>query len=240
MANEPGPGQGPSVRNWIALGILLLSALAITVLACVAVQADNSNALTIFNTSLPVFASWVGTVLAFYFGRESFESANSQMRQLISKLSPEERAQAPISNIMRKLNDTVHQKLERSDQLSELDLKQLRDRLTTTVSRLPVIGPDLAPRLLIHASAIDKYLASGGKDSDSLATFLSSMAKEGMGFEVGQGFVLAAAGETIAAAKARLESLPMCQDIFITQQGKSDEPLLGWVSNIRLSKYLQP
>jgi hypothetical protein len=230
MANEPGPGQGPSVRNWIALGILLLSALAITVLACVAVQADNSNALTIFNTSLPVFASWVGTVLAFYFGRESFESANSQMRQLISKLSPEERAQAPISNIMRKLNDTVHQ----------LDLKQLRDRLTTTVSRLPVIGPDLAPRLLIHASAIDKYLATGGKDSDSLATFLSSMAKEGMGFEVGQGFVLAAAGETIAAAKARLESLPMCQDILITQQGKSDEPLLGWVSNIRLSKYLQP
>ncbi len=96
MANEPGPGQGPSVRNLIALGILLVSALAITVLAAVAVNADSSNALTIFNTYLPVFASWVDTVLAFIFGRENFESANSQMRQLISKLSPEERSQAPI------------------------------------------------------------------------------------------------------------------------------------------------
>lgn len=96
MANEPGPRQGPSVRNLIALGILLVSALAITALAAVAVNADSSNALTMFNTSLPVFASWVGTVLAFTFGRENFESANSQMRPLISKLSPEERAQAPI------------------------------------------------------------------------------------------------------------------------------------------------
>jgi hypothetical protein len=80
----------------IALGILLVSALAITVLAAVAVNPDSSNALTIFNTSQPVFASWVGTVLAFNFGRENFESANSQMRPLISKLSPEERAQTPI------------------------------------------------------------------------------------------------------------------------------------------------
>jgi hypothetical protein len=31
----------------------------------------------------------------------------------------------------------------------------------------------------------------------------------------------------------------MCQYIFISQQGKSDKPLLGWASNIRLSKYLQ-
>jgi hypothetical protein len=47
-------------------------------------------------------------------------------------------------------------------QLYQLDLKQLRDRLTTTVSRLSVIHPDLSPRLLIHASAIDTYLTSGG------------------------------------------------------------------------------
>ena len=72
-------------------------------------------------------------------------------------------------------------------QLYQLNLKQLRDRLTTTMTRVSVIHPDLSPRLLIHASAIDKYLASGGKDSDSLATFLSSMANEGMGFKVARG-----------------------------------------------------
>jgi hypothetical protein len=49
-----------------------------------------------------------------------------------------------------------------------------------------------------------------------------------------------AASDTIATAKARLDALPSCQDIFITQEGKGDQPLLGWVSNIRLGKYLQP
>jgi hypothetical protein len=72
-------------------------------------------------------------------------------------------------------------------QLCQLNLKQLRDRLTTTVSRLSVIHPDLSLRILIHASAIDKYLASGSKDSDSLAIFLSSMANDGMGFKVARG-----------------------------------------------------
>jgi hypothetical protein len=64
MAKESAPWNDLSVRNFIALGILVASATAITVLAVVAVKADTSNALTIFNITLPVFASWVGTVLA--------------------------------------------------------------------------------------------------------------------------------------------------------------------------------
>jgi hypothetical protein len=179
-------------------------------------------------------------VLAFYFGRENFESANSQMRQLISKLSPEERAQAPITDIMRKLSETTHVKLESADQISQLDLKNLRDKLSTTVSRLPVIGPDQAPRFLIHSSAIDKYLAAGGKDTDTLETFLKAMENDGLHFDAGRGFAVAAASDTIAGAKARLDAMPQCQDIFITQEGKTNQPLLGWVSNIRLSKFLQP
>lgn len=228
------------MRNWIAIGILIASATAITALACAAVFVDQNNALTIFNTALPVFASWVGTVLAFYFGRESFESANSQMRQLISKLTPEERAKAPISDIMRKLSDTTHLKLESADDPSNLELKSLRNKLSDTVSRLPIVGPDLSPRLLIHASTIDKYLADGGKETDTLQTFIAKMSINSLGFDAGRGFALVAANDTIATAKARLEMLPTCQDIFITQEGKVDQPLLGWVSNVRLSKYLQP
>jgi hypothetical protein len=228
------------VRNWIAIGILIASATAITALACAAVFVDQNNALTIFNTALPVFASWVGTVLAFYFGRESFESANSQMRQLISKLTPEERAKAPISDIMRKLSDTTHLKLESADDPSNLELKSLREKFTDQVSRLPVVGPDFSPQFLIHASTIDKYLADGGKETDTLQTFLTKMRQQNLGFDAGRGFTLVAASDTIATAKARLDALPSCQDIFITQEGKGDQPLLGWVSNIRLGKYLQP
>ncbi len=43
----------------------------------------------------------------------------------------------------------------------------------------------------------------------------------------------------IADAKKKLAQIPFCQDIFVTDKGTADEPLLGWVSNIRLGKYLE-
>ncbi|MEB3335091.1 MAG: hypothetical protein VKP70_08915 [Cyanobacteriota bacterium] len=239
MANEPAPRNPFPERNGIAIGILVVSALVIAVLAGVAIRADTTNALTIFNITLPVIASWVGTVLAFYFGRENFEAANSQMRQLINKLTPEERALAPISEIMRAISDTTRYQLESADQATRLELKILREKFSDSTTRLPVIGPDFTPRFLIHASKIDKYLAEGGKETDTLQAFIDQMSNDNLAFDAGRGFVLVATTDTIATAKARLEASPSCQDIFITKDGKSDQPLLGWVSNIRLSKYLQ-
>lgn len=239
MANEtPAVSEAP-LRNRIALWILSASAVAITLLGIVAVIVKPDQAQVIFNTTLPVFASWVGTVLAFYFGRENFESANSQVRQMINKLSPEERATAPIASIMRKLDATTHVKLPVSMGEAQVALKDLRDRLVGDVSRLPVVDPEMVPKYLIHGSTIDRYLAGGGKVTDTLAAFIAECGKTGTEFGADRGFVLVSAKDTIMAAKAKLERQPSCQDIFITEDGKADQPLIGWVSNVRLSKYLQ-
>lgn len=240
MASETPAANESPLRNRIALSILAASAVAITLLAIVAVWVDpKNNALTIFNITLPVFSSWVGTVLAFYFGRENFESANSQVRQMINKLSPEERAAAPIASIMRKADVTTHVKLPAADGEASLTVKDLRERLVGDVTRLPVVDPAMVPRYLIHGSSIDRYLAGGGKDTDTLAAFIADCAGKGTAFDAGHGFILAAANDTIAAAKTRLAQVPSCQDIFITETGKPDQPLVGWVSNVRLSKFLQ-
>lgn len=239
MANDAATPSEAPLRNRIALWILGASAFAITLLGIVAVIVDHDNALTIFNITLPVFASWVGTVIAFYFGRENFESANSQVRQMINKLSPEDRATAPIVSIMRKLDGTTHVKLPAADGEAQILLKDLREQLVGDISRLPVVDPTLAPRYLIHGSSIDRYLASGGKDTDTLQALIAEFGKSGTSFGADRGFVLVSAKDSIAAAKAKLERVPSCQDIFVTQDGKPDQPLIGWVSNVRLSKYLQ-
>lgn len=64
-------------------------------------------------------------------------------------------------------------------------------------------------------------------------------AKIGTAFAADHGFVLASAKDTIQAAKAKLDRQTSCQDIFITAHGKPDQPLLGWVSNVRFGKFLQ-
>jgi len=36
-----------------------------------------------------------------------------------------------------------------------------------------------------------------------------------------------------------MEMSENCQDIFVTENGKDNEPLLGWISDGKLSQYLE-
>jgi len=237
--NANPPLSDAPLRNLIAMWILIASAGAITFLAIVVVAVKPDQAQVIFNTTLPVFASWVGTVLAFYFGRENFESANSQVRQIIDKLSPEQRAAEPIASIMRKFDVTTHVSLPAAHGEAQVPLTDLRAKLLGDVSRLPVVDAASAPKYMIHGSMIDRYVSGGGKETDTLATFIAECAKTGTSFDADHGFVLVSAKDTIQAAKLKLERQTTCQDIFVTADGKPDQPLVGWVSNVRLGKFLQ-
>ncbi len=92
---------------------------------------------------------------------------------------------------------------------------------------------------MIHDSAIDKYLASGGNQEDTLEKFVANQKKAGFDFGVNKGFVVVSEQSTIADAKRKMEETRSCQDIFITKKGTPDEPLTGWVSNVRLAKFLE-
>ena len=80
-----------SSRNWLALGVVIFGFASITILAVVAIinPSSNSNGMTILNMVLPVVATWIGTVLAFFFGRANFESANLQVQQLVDRVQQE-------------------------------------------------------------------------------------------------------------------------------------------------------
>jgi hypothetical protein len=92
---------------------------------------------------------------------------------------------------------------------------------------------------MIHESRIDKYLSSGGKDSDTLDKFIKEKGKEGIAFGLNKGFVVVSEKATLAEAKSTMDEIKSCQDIFVTKDGKPDDPMTGWISNIRLAKFLQ-
>lgn len=242
----PTPSDGDGLlRNKIALRILLASAFAITLLAVITIVQKPDSAMTIFNITLPVFSSWVGTVLAFYFGRENFESAsekvesaNEKVRELIGKLSPEERATAPMSSIMRKVAETTVVKLAADRGDEQVVLKDMRKLLSPEISRLPVLQASGAPKYIVHGSAIDRYLADGGKEDDTLAELIAKLGADGR-FGARRGFALARPEDPIAQGKAKMEAISGCLDIFVTTDGTSEQPLVGWVSNVRLGKFLR-
>jgi hypothetical protein len=41
---------------------------------------------------------------------------------------------------------------------------------------------------------------------------------------------------TVADAKAAMEQIPGCQDVIVTKTGDKAEPMIGWLSNIDISR----
>ena len=227
------------VRSKLAYLILFISILAITVLAVYVIYHKPDSGLNIFNIVLPVFASWVGTILAFYFGRENFESANKQVRELVRKLTPEERAQAKVDSILRSFDNLVHFQVPSGKGTPDVKISDLRSKFLNNVTRLPVVDAEKRPKYMIHDSSIDKYMAGEGTQDDSLEQFLTAQKRSGFEYGADKGFILVSVESTLADAKRKMEEKRPCQDIFVTRNGTVDEPLLGWISNVRLFKYIQ-
>lgn len=238
MADKPEKKH--ALRDQLALWILALSGVAILALAIsvIWISDDKDTPMTVFNTTLPVFASWVGTVLAFYFQRENFEAANEKVSQMLDRLSPEQRASAPISSIMRGAAETTKIKLATAQDESTLTLADLKAKMSATVSRLPIVDGAGAPLFIVHDSTIDKYKGAGHAETDTLKQMLDSGSYRA---DLGprRGFVLAKPDDSIATAKTRMEAVTGCQDIFVTADGTEKAALVGWVSNVRLGKFLQ-
>jgi len=105
-----GVDADAAVRSRIGPMVLLIGIVAIVVLALVlmisfAVLAQYQAPLKdkvdtliggVFSTVLPVIATWVGTVLAFYFGSENFRQAAQSTREALSdRLAPKKKIGDP-------------------------------------------------------------------------------------------------------------------------------------------------
>ncbi len=87
----------PEVERWqlaklvTTLALIGLIGLAIAVIGLAAADARPDATNDVFNALLPLLGTWVGTVLAFYFSRENFKSAQESVRHLAERLTPQER-----------------------------------------------------------------------------------------------------------------------------------------------------
>ena len=237
-----------SKRLTLAKWILAISGLIIVGLSVTAILIDQNNAMSILSMVLPVLAAWVGTVLAFYFSSENFESANRQIQDLVEKVAPERQPETPVTAVMKRLAEMKCFELQAGEQDNDILLNKLLVVFDSNITRLPVIDSDKKPRYMIHQSRVIEYLHEKGNDendplkTNTLETFIKDRKEKGIEFGFNRGFVVASEKSTLGEAKNKLEEMHRlhgCQDIFITKEGNSDEPLLGWLSNVRLTRVLK-
>ena len=166
MSEQP---ENPSKRESVALWIIIFSGLGITLVAIAAIwigtlaTTDQSRTLvmSVFNTLVPIFGTWVGTVTAFYFSRENFATAARATRELVSQLGDDRLRQIAVKDAWIPVA-AIDAITVAAGQEASVEFAAVRARLSSKVSRVPVWNDNKVVRFVIHESMIYKFLAEGG------------------------------------------------------------------------------
>lgn len=148
----------------------------------------------------------------------------------------------PVTDKIIPLNKMTYISLNNGDN-SNLKLGQIIDKLGGIVTRMPVLNQDDHILYIIHQSVLYKYIAestlSAARPRDfnvndvTLADFLQH---DNITELVTKSLAFVNASATIADAKLKMEEIQNCQDVFITKNGNQNESVLGWLTNIDITK----
>lgn len=108
-------------------------------------------------------------------------------------------------------------------------------------NRIPFFDALKHPKFMVHRSMIDKFIAQRSldpelKDSDEVLTF-GHVLQDREIREIIMGTIgFVALDASLANVKSVMDDIRDCRDVFITENGNKDEPVLGWVTNIMLGQ----
>jgi hypothetical protein len=260
METENRPNVPDTIyRHVIAWTLLVVSVVGLVVLACVVV----SNAVAekkyeasqlVFNALLPVFGTWVGTLLAFYFSKENLDSATRNVNELTRVVTGLDRLKSvpalqkaiPLDAIFVPKDPTTKQPLTNLQQIIDALKNEGRQRLL-------VFKAGNTIERVVHLSAIESFIsnyvlqppAAGAKAPNQL-TITDLLAVADLDKLTALSFALVPQTATLAEAKAAMEqkskelgNIGNCEDVFITQDGSPTLPVLGWITNDIISENLK-
>jgi len=188
---------------------------------------DTESGEKLFNALLPLFSTWVGTVLVFYFGKESFESASKKYEQIINKLSPELLADVPARQVM--IDKLTMVSLPITDtRIANAEIRNLLTFLDSIgKSRLPVMQGNKI-KYIIHRSIFTEELAKG--TNAPLAT-IAALATD---YPVIAQFGTIKEGDTVNAARKLMQANGY-KDVFVVD---GNENLVGWLTDTQVLRYM--
>jgi hypothetical protein len=222
------------VRAWLGIGVIIISILAL-VLVGIKIIANNEgeDAKFVYSSLLPLVGTWVGVVLAFYFGKENYEAVSKDYRQIIDKLSPEVLDDIPAGQIMISRKTMISRKWS---ELKGQSIKEVRDFLMNVEkSRLPILNDKGKVIYIIHTSMLSRPEkdAQGNsqppKDNEKMETFVKR-------YEAIFGQIVEAKREDkVETVRGIMNSKPGCKDVFVKG---ADETTIGWLTDTLILRYM--
>jgi hypothetical protein len=235
--NEPQPpSDWGSTRFWLAIGVTVISVVSVATLAGFVIRNKPDAAQNVLGSVLPLLGTWVGTILAYYFSKENFEAATKSVTDMARQITPQEKLKSamakdkmiPLAQMFAK--NLPADQLKLVDILADLEQKKKGNRV-------PILGDKGEAKYILHRSIIDNYLSSlarTGKTTDEIKaqTIQTLLDQNARMKEMAQSFGCIKQDGTLADAQDVMTKIDDCQDVFVTQTGGREEPILGWITNV--------
>jgi hypothetical protein len=232
----------PDFRERMSKGIIYTIVIGTFVIGLFLLIAEicfdkgNYGVSFITQSMLPLWGTWVGTILAFYFGKSNFEAVTKSYQDVIKKLTPDEKiASLKVKDVMIPFNS-----------ISALMYEQDKDRTLEDIlnieafkqrSRYVIFHADGTLAHIIHRSEFTRYIAAKafGATPNMGALTLQLFIDEGLNAAESpawlNGAAFVAVSTNLLEAKKAMDAIKECHDVFITQQGSVHEPVLGLITN---------
>jgi hypothetical protein len=153
----------------------------------------------------------------------------------------------PVSENMLPINKISSHQIPKSGSEKDVNLLDLHGKYGGVVTRMPVLNDSGAVRHVIHQSLIYKFISAksiAASESGMLFDPRSLTLEDFLNFKnmreiVTEAIAFVPETANLEQAKEKMEKISNCQDVFVTETGKRDEPIKGWLTNVdigRLSK----
>lgn len=238
---QNGTDSDSSSRRRIAFGILIASIVGVvaTAIAAIAWAGDNRGEVTreVFTAVLPLFGTWVGTVLAFYFARDNFEAAT----QSTALLTGIQTTPQTVDAVMIKRQQILAYELAPTDSLDDVPLSDLHAKIgATNWERLPVFVVDPAQKTSVVAAVVTKRVLTtyAAEQSGALPDVLVGKTVKDLSADCRSQLDLwdaVAPQAAVAEARTKMAGPPQLTDVFVTENGAKDGNVVGWLTNSLLA-----
>lgn len=234
MAKEPV--DDGSERQKLAGRLTMAGIAGITVLGVSAIyfsEQRGAAAEHVMAAVLPLFGSWIATVLAYYFAKENLRAATNSVSTLMSSKDKDLEAVFAKDKMINRTRIVTL-----SDKFPNVGATTLKDILAYLnewkVSRSPIFGQDkLSVVEIVHTSTINDFVrqeVAGGKTLDQL-TYADLQKDPKLGKLLATSLAFVPESATLAEAQAKMNATPECEDVFVTKTGQAAEPVLGWITD---------
>jgi len=229
----------PLVLSIGSIAIVVLAAaliVAFAILAYVTPQSLGSKVDTlltgVFTTVLPVIATWVGTVLAFYFGSENFRQAAQSTREALGQLAPKKK----ITDVMIPYERIAHLEAENDQAAGQMSMLKVIHTMSEAAPRIIVFTAKTHTPLYVIRSGSPPmpqgWITSDYQETDAVQQktindYLNENNGQNKTDAVKFRFIDQDATPEAALALMTKEGV---DDLFITKDGQKTSPVLGWVA----------